>query len=106
MAVRVPVATGSMIDFVFLTSRETNTTQVNSILKQASEQKLKGIMSASNKPTVSSDIITSPLSALIDLSLTQVIGKNLVKIVAWYDNEWGYANRLVEEAVLLAQETA
>jgi len=106
MAVRVPVATGSMIDFVFLTSRETNTTQVNSILKQASEQKLKGIMSASNKPTVSSDIINSPLSALVDLSLTQVIDKNLVKIVAWYDNEWGYANRLVEEAVLLAQETA
>ena len=106
MAIRVPITTGSLVDFVFLTVRETEVNKVNSILEQASAQKLKGIMSAVNKPLVSSDIIGSPLSALVDLSLTQVIGKNLVKIVAWYDNEWGYANRLVEEAVLLAEGIA
>ena len=106
MAVRVPIATGSLIDFVFLIARETNISEVNSILKQASEQKLKGIMSANEKPLVSSDIIGSPLSALVDLSLTQVIDKNLVKIIAWYDNEWGYANRLVESALLLAEGIA
>ena len=105
MAIRVPVATGSLSDFTFVLKKNTTKEEVNEILKQASEEsQYKGILEVTEDPIVSSDIIGNPASSIVDLSLTQVVGGNLVKIIAWYDNEWGYANRLVEEALIVGKK--
>lgn len=99
-ALRVPVITGSLTDFAIVTKQNTTVEDVNKAFVDASENALyKGILAASNEPLVSSDIIGRSESAIVDLGLTQVIGGNLVKIFAWYDNEWGYTNRLVEQVV-------
>jgi Glyceraldehyde-3-phosphate dehydrogenase/erythrose-4-phosphate dehydrogenase len=98
MALRVPTATGSITDFTFLVKKEVTKEEVNQAFKEAAENVLyKGILAVSDLPLVSSDIIGRSESAIVDLSLTSVIDKNLVKVFAWYDNEWGYANRLVEQ---------
>ncbi len=100
MALRVPVATGSITDFTILTKVEVTVEKVNEAFKNAVENILyKGILAVSEEPIVSSDIIGRSESAIVDLPLTQVVGGNLVKVFAWYDNEWGYANRLVEQVV-------
>jgi len=100
MALRVPTATGSITDFTFLVKKEVTKEEVNQAFKEAAENVLyKGILAVSDLPLVSSDIIGRSESAIVDLSLTSVIDKNLVKVFAWYDNEWGYANRLVEQVV-------
>lgn len=102
LAIRVPVATGSLSDFTFLLEKDVTREEVNAVFEKAAETKnYQGILSVTNDPIVSSDIIGNPLSALVDLSLTQVVGGNLLKVVAWYDNEYGYANRLVEEAIMV-----
>lgn len=100
MAIRVPTACVSLSDFTFVLKRKKVTkTQVNSALRKAAHSKqLKGIMEVTTEPLVSSDFIGNPASVIVDLSLTQVVGGNLVKVVGWYDNEWGYSNRLVEMA--------
>lgn len=106
LAIRVPVATGSLSDFTFLIKRETTVEEVNQALEQASkEPSFEGIMDVTRDPIVSSDIIGNYHSAIVDLSLTQVVGGNMVKVIAWYDNEFGYSNRLVEEAILLGGQT-
>ncbi|MDP3986090.1 MAG: type I glyceraldehyde-3-phosphate dehydrogenase [Candidatus Veblenbacteria bacterium] len=104
MAIRVPTACVSLSDFTFVLKRKKVTkAQVNSTLRRAAGSKrYKGILQVTNKPLVSSDFIGNPASAIADLSLTQVVGGNMVKVVAWYDNEWGYANRLVEMTELVA----
>jgi glyceraldehyde 3-phosphate dehydrogenase len=100
MALRVPTATGSITDFTFVVKKETTKKEVNKVFKEAVENPIyKGILAVSELPLVSSDIIGRSESAIVDLSLTQVIGGNLIKVFAWYDNEWGYANRLVEQVV-------
>jgi glyceraldehyde 3-phosphate dehydrogenase len=100
MALRVPVATGSITDFTLLLKKETTKEEVNEVLTKASEDILyKGILAVSTEPLVSSDIIGRDESAIVDLPSTQVVAGNLVKIFAWYDNEWGYANRLVEQVI-------
>jgi glyceraldehyde 3-phosphate dehydrogenase len=97
MAVRVPVADGSLVDFVARINGKTTAAVVNQVLrKAASKGPLKGILQYSNEPLVSSDIIGSPYSSIVDGLSTQVIGGNLVKVISWYDNEWGYASRLVD----------
>ena len=96
---------GSLSDFTFLLKRETTVEEVNSLLKAASEGSLKGIMEATTDPIVSSDIVGNTHSSIVDLSLTQVVGGNMVKVIAWYDNEYGYANRLVEQTLLLGKST-
>jgi len=102
IAIRVPVVTGSLSDLTMLVSRKTTVDEVNKVLLDASkESKYNGILSATYEPIVSSDIIGSPFSAIVDLSLTKVIDGDLVKVLAWYDNEWGYSNRLVEMAMLV-----
>ena len=103
MAVRVPTLCGSLSDFTFVLKRKKVTkAQVNSVLRKAAKSvRYRGILQVTTEPLVSSDIIGNPASAVADLSLTQVVGGNMVKVVAWYDNEWGYANRLVEMAVNL-----
>ncbi|OGD52798.1 type I glyceraldehyde-3-phosphate dehydrogenase [Candidatus Beckwithbacteria bacterium RBG_13_35_6] len=103
IAIRVPVITASLSDFTFITKKKTDIKAVNKAFEQASCNDLKGILGVTYKPIVSSDIIGLELSALVDLSLTNVIEEDLVKVFAWYDNEWGYANRLVEEVVLLGK---
>ncbi len=100
MALRVPTATGSITDFAFLLKRKVTKEEVNEAFRKASENVIyKGILAVSELPLVSSDIIGRSESAIVDLSLTQVIDGDLVKVFAWYDNEWGYANRLVEQVI-------
>ncbi|OGM27981.1 type I glyceraldehyde-3-phosphate dehydrogenase [Candidatus Woesebacteria bacterium RIFCSPHIGHO2_02_FULL_38_9] len=99
-ALRVPVATGSITDFAILLKNNVTVDQVNQAFIDASQNAIyKGILAVSNEPLVSSDIIGRSESSIVDLALTQVIGGNLVKVYAWYDNEWGYANRLVEQVI-------
>ncbi|PIS08837.1 type I glyceraldehyde-3-phosphate dehydrogenase [Candidatus Beckwithbacteria bacterium CG10_big_fil_rev_8_21_14_0_10_34_10] len=100
IAIRVPVITGSLTDFTFLTKKKTSAEKVNQAFQKAAQGKLKGILGTTEEPIVSSDIIGMNYSALVDLPLTKVIGEDLVKVIAWYDNEWGYAKRLVEEILL------
>lgn len=94
-AMRAPVPTGSATDLTFTASRETTVEEVNEILKKAAtEGPLKGILAYSEEPLVSSDIVTDPHPSIVDSGLTKVIGDQ-VKVVSWYDNEWGYSNQLV-----------
>lgn len=99
LAYRVPVVCGSVVDFCFVTSKRTTVAEVNKVFMKAAREKYKGIVEVSDQPLVSTDIIGNSASAIVDLSLTQVIDGDLVKVVAWYDNEWGYSCRLVEEAI-------
>ncbi|PIT93441.1 type I glyceraldehyde-3-phosphate dehydrogenase [Candidatus Falkowbacteria bacterium CG10_big_fil_rev_8_21_14_0_10_43_11] len=98
LALRVPVICGSICDAVYVVNKQATEHQINEALRKASGGRLKGILAVSNEPLVSSDIIGNPASAIVDLPLTRVIGGDLMKIVAWYDNEWGYSNRLAEAA--------
>jgi len=103
LSLRVPVPVGSLSDLVFVLERKTTSQEVNNVIKQASQTELKGVLGYTTEPLVSSDIIGSRLSCIIDLSLTTIIDGDLLKIIAWYDNEWGYINRLVEETLLVAK---
>ncbi len=97
VALRVPTITGSLTDFAFVVKRPTTAEEVNTIFRQASlEARWSGILAVTDEPLVSSDIIGRRESAIVDLGLTKVVGGDLVKVYAWYDNEWGYSNRLVE----------
>jgi len=97
-AVRAPVPSGSVVDLTVECARETSVEEVNSALRSACADgaPLAGIMQYSEDPLVSTDILSSPFSAIVDSLLTAVIDGTLVKVVAWYDNEWGYSNRLVD----------
>lgn len=100
MALRVPVATGSITDFTMLLKKNVTVDEVNRVFIEASKNALyKGVLGVTDEPLVSSDIIGMNESAIVDLSLTQVVAGNLVKVFAWYDNEWGYANRLLEQVI-------
>ena len=99
-ALRVPVICGSITDFAVVVKKNVTVEEINQSFVEAGQNLIyKGILATSNEPLVSSDIIGRSESAIVDLSLTQVVGGNMVKIFAWYDNEWGYANRLVEQVV-------
>lgn len=100
-AVRVPLANASLTDCVFEVKRATTAEEVNALLKAASEQELKDILGYEERPLVSVDYKTDPRSSIIDALSTMVINGTQVKIYAWYDNEWGYANRTVELAKLV-----
>lgn len=104
LSIRVPVACGSLADFVFLLDQTVRVERVNRVLEQAAAGPYREMVEVTQEPVVSSDIIGTSASAIIDLSLTQVIGGNLVKIIAWYDNEWGYACRLVELAAIVSSQ--
>lgn len=93
-AMRVPTITGSATDLTFTASRETTVEEVNAILKKAAEGELKGILAYTEDPIVSTDIVTDPHASIVDAGLTKVLGDQ-VKVVSWYDNEWGYSNQLV-----------
>jgi glyceraldehyde 3-phosphate dehydrogenase len=99
-ALRVPVPTGSATDLTVTVSRETTVEEVNAAMKAAADGDLKGIISYTDEPIVSTDIVTDPASCIFDSGLTKVIGDQ-VKVVGWYDNEWGYSCRLADLAVLV-----
>jgi glyceraldehyde 3-phosphate dehydrogenase (phosphorylating) len=97
IAVRAPIPTGSVVDLVFTASRETSVEEINqAFAAQADTGDLEGILKYSEDPIVSTDIVRSPYSAIFDAPLTMVLEGTMVKVIAWYDNEWGYSNRLVE----------
>jgi len=100
-AVRVPLANASLTDCVFEVERATTAEEVNALLKAASEQELKDILGYEERPLVSVDYKTDPRSSIIDALSTMVVNGTQVKIYAWYDNEWGYANRTVELAKMV-----
>jgi glyceraldehyde 3-phosphate dehydrogenase len=96
-AVRVPVPTGSLVDLTIEVERATSVAEVNDIVSQRADvAELAGILRYSEEPLVSSDIVRSPYSAIFDAGLTAVVDGTQVKVIAWYDNEWGYSNRLVD----------
>ena len=101
-AVRVPVPTGSLVDLTVEVERPTSVAEVNELFASCADAgPLEGILAYSEEPLVSSDIVKSPFSAVFDAGLTAVIDGTQVKVVAWYDNEWGYSNRLVDLAQLV-----
>lgn len=101
MALRVPVTVGSLCDVTFLLNKKTTVEAVNAEFIKASKSNLKGILEASNEELVSSDIVGNPHSSIVDLKSTALVGGDLLKVVAWYDNEWGYSNRLVDLAAYM-----
>lgn len=104
IAIRVPTITGSITDFTFLVNRPVTVEEVNNIFKaEAKKPRYKGILAVTEDPVVSSDIVGSSYSAIVDLGLTRVVDGDLVKVMAWYDNEWGYAHRLVEQIFVVAK---
>jgi glyceraldehyde 3-phosphate dehydrogenase len=90
------VITGSVVDLTFEAERETSVEELNEAFRAAADGPLQGILKYSEEPLVSSDIVADPHSSILDGELTQVIDGTLVKLVAWYDNEWGYSNRCVD----------
>ena len=102
IALRAPIPVGSIADLTFITSRQTSVDEVNRIFKEeAATTRYAGVLGVSHDPLVSSDIIGDPRASVVDLELTKVIDGDLVKVMSWYDNEWGYANQMVREAVSL-----
>ena len=102
LALRVPVAVGSIADVVFLAARDTTVDEVNDIFREeAATARYEGILGVSEDPIVSADIIGDARASIVDLELTQVVDGDLVKVLTWYDNEWGYTNQMVREALKL-----
>ncbi|RUP87235.1 glyceraldehyde 3-phosphate dehydrogenase Gap [Mycobacteroides abscessus subsp. abscessus] len=102
-ALRVPTPTGSVVDLTFEAEREVSVEKINAAVKKAAEGPLKGVLAYTEDPIVSKDIETDPHSSIFDAGCTKVIG-NQVKVVSWYDNEWGYSNRLVDLTVLMGEK--
>ncbi len=96
IAVRVPVADGSLVDLVVELDKSVSPDDVNNAMKEAAEGKLKGILEYCEDPVVSSDIVGNPHSSIFDALSTKIIDGNFVKVISWYDNEWGYSNRIVD----------
>jgi len=105
MALRVPTPTVSIIDLVCVTKKKTDAESLNKIFEKYATGKMQGILQVVYEPLVSSDFIKNSHSAILDASLTKVIDGNLVKVVAWYDNEWGYAVRLVDLIALIIKNS-
>ena len=104
ISLRVPVVCGSIMDFTFIAARPTSVEEINSIFKKASAEKhWQGILTVTEEPLVSSDIIKNPHGSIVDLMMTRVIDGDLVKVLAWYDNEWGYASTLLKHVLAVSK---
>lgn len=103
ISLRVPVITGSLCDSVYLLKKKTDFATIANAFSQAAKTSLKGILAVSDDGLVSSDIIGSPYSTVIDLASSRLIDGDLLKLVSWYDNEWGYSCRLIELAINVSQ---
>ncbi|MGF1497555.1 MAG: type I glyceraldehyde-3-phosphate dehydrogenase [Elainellaceae cyanobacterium] len=107
VAIRGPVPVGSLTDITLVTERSTSVDEINSIFQEeASGDQYQGILRASTDPIVSADIVQDPHASIVDLTMTQVVDGDLVKIMSWYDNEWGYAAQMVKEAVNMHERMA
>ena len=102
MAVRVPTADGSVVDLVVQTGKSTTKEEINAAVKAAAEGPMKGILEYCDDPIVSNDVIGNPHSSVFDSLSTNVMGGNLVKVLSWYDNEWGFSHRVVDALMLMA----
>ena len=99
IAVRAPIPVGSIADIVFVVGRPTTVEEVNDAFRQeAAAGRYQGILGVSENPLVSADIIGDPRAAVVDLDLTRVVDGTLVKVMAWYDNEWGFTHQMIREA--------
>ncbi len=104
IALRTPIPVGSIADLTFVTSRATTVEEVNEIFAEEAESaRYAGVLGVSRDPLVSSDIVGDPRASIVDLELTRVVDGDLVKIMSWYDNEWGYANQMVREALSMSK---
>jgi glyceraldehyde 3-phosphate dehydrogenase len=103
ISIRVPTPTGSATDLVATLKRDVTRDEVNAALKEAAEGKLKGILEYTEDPIVSTDIIGNPASSIVDGMVTATIGGNMIKVLSWYDNEWGYSNRCLDLFKLMAK---
>ena len=100
---RVPLLNGSITDFVFEAERDTDIEKINQLFETASQTNLVGILGYETRPLVSADYTNDPRSGIVDAPSTMVINKTQVKILAWYDNEWGYVNRMIDIAQMMAK---
>jgi glyceraldehyde 3-phosphate dehydrogenase len=106
IAVRGPVPVGSLADLVFVTSRKTTVEEVNQIfVEEANSKKYQGIVGVTEDPIVSSDIIKDSRASIVDLKMTRVVDGDLVKVLSWYDNEWGFTNQMVKQAIEIARKS-
>ena len=105
VALRVPVIVGSISDFTFLLAKQTTVEEINKALTEASKS-MPEILAVSDEPLVSTDIVGRPESSIVDLSLTQVVDGDMVKVFAWYDNEYGYSNRLIEQVIQVGKSNS
>ena len=98
IAIRTPVTVGSISDITFLAAKNTSVDEINKVLIEESQtDRYKLVLSVSNEPLVSSDIVQSSFAAVVDLDMTRVVDGDLVKIMAWYDNEWGFTNQMIRQ---------
>ncbi|NJN49595.1 MAG: type I glyceraldehyde-3-phosphate dehydrogenase, partial [Alkalinema sp. RL_2_19] len=104
VAMRVPTPNVSMVDLVAIVEKSTITEELNQILKHASETSMKGIIKYCDEPLVSSDHVGTDESSIVDAALTLVMGGDMIKVMAWYDNEWGYSQRVVDLAEVVARK--
>jgi glyceraldehyde 3-phosphate dehydrogenase len=104
MAVRVPTPTVSLVDLTVNVEKSTNADEVNSLMKQAAGGELKGILDYSELPLVSGDYIGNPYSSIFDADFTKVLEGNIIKVLSWYDNEWGYSMRTVDLAEYISSK--
>jgi glyceraldehyde 3-phosphate dehydrogenase len=103
VAVRGPIPAGSIADVIFVTKRDTTVDEVKQIFREeAASDRYAGILAASGEPLVSADIIGDSHGSVVDLEMTQVVGGNLVKVMSWYDNEWGFTNQMIREGLRIA----
>tara|TARA_Y100000588_G_scaffold292279_1_gene311569 strand:+ start:88 stop:1095 length:1008 start_codon:yes stop_codon:yes gene_type:complete len=102
-AIRVPTANVSLIDFTFTSKRRTSTEEINRAMEQAAQGRLKGVLAVNNEPLVSIDFNHNAASSTVDLSETQVIDGKFARVLSWYDNEWGFANRMADTAVAIGK---
>ncbi|HEY5827621.1 MAG TPA: type I glyceraldehyde-3-phosphate dehydrogenase [Hyphomicrobiaceae bacterium] len=102
-AIRVPTPNVSVVDLKFIPGRETSVDEINKAMEQASKQQLKGILGVTNEPLVSIDFNHNPMSSTFDLTQTQIVDGRLVRVLSWYDNEWGFSNRMSDTAVAMGK---
>ena len=102
-AIRVPVANVSVVDFKFVSRHETTKDEINAAVKKAAAQELKGILGVTDQPNVSFDFNHDPRSSIFHLDQTKVMEGRLVRVLSWYDNEWGFSNRMADTAVAMGK---
>jgi glyceraldehyde 3-phosphate dehydrogenase len=102
-AIRVPTPNVSMIDLKFIPTRETTVDEVNAAMSRAAEQELAGVLAVTDEPLVSIDFNHNPYSSTFDMTQTQIVDGRLVRVLSWYDNEWGFSNRMADVAIAMAK---